>query len=71
MESLNEMWGLVCEQLKASLNEVIFNIWFTPIEILSFDGEKVELAVSEFKKNHNTEAVRQRVCRGFQKRSRL
>lgn len=50
MESLNEMWGLVCEQLKASLNEVIFNIWFTPIEILSFDGEKVELAVSEFKK---------------------
>lgn len=50
MESLNEMWGLVCEELKRSLNDVIYNIWFAPIEIISFDGEKVELAVSDFKK---------------------
>ncbi len=50
MESLNEMWSLVCEELKRSLNDVIYNIWFEPIEIIGFDGAKVELSVSEFKK---------------------
>ncbi len=50
MESLNEMWSLVCEELKHSLNDVIYNIWFEPIEIISFDGAKVELSVSDFKK---------------------
>ena len=51
MESLNEMWSLVCDELRRSLNDVIYNVWFAPIEIVSFDGVKVELAVSEFKKN--------------------
>ncbi len=50
MESLNEMWNLVREELRRSLNDVIFNVWFAPIEITDFDGEKVVLAVSEFKK---------------------
>ena len=50
MESLKEMWSLVCEELRKSLSDVIYNIWFAPIEIVSFDGAKVELAVSEFKK---------------------
>ncbi|MCR5522889.1 MAG: chromosomal replication initiator protein DnaA [Clostridia bacterium] len=51
MESLNEMWNLVCEVLKQDLSEVIFNIWFAPIKINSFDGKRVVLEVSEFKKN--------------------
>ncbi|MCQ2480831.1 MAG: chromosomal replication initiator protein DnaA [Clostridia bacterium] len=51
MESINEMWNLVCDELRRSLNsDVIYNIWFAPIEIVSFDGEKIELAVSEFKR---------------------
>ncbi len=50
MESLKEMWNLVCRELKRTLNEVIYDIWFDNIEIISFDGETVELAVSEFRK---------------------
>ena len=50
MESLKEMWQLVCEQLKKSCGEVIFEIWFRPLEIISFDGAKVEIATSEFKR---------------------
>ncbi len=50
MESLKEMWNLVCKELRRTLNEVIYDIWFDNIEIISFDGETVELAVSEFKK---------------------
>ncbi len=50
MESLKEMWQLVCEQLKKSCGEVIYEIWFRPLEISSFDGTKVEIATSEFRK---------------------
>ena len=50
MESLKEMWLLVCEHLKASCGEVIFDIWFKPLEIVSFDGTKAEIAASEFVK---------------------
>lgn len=50
MESLKEMWQLVCEQLKASCGEVIYDIWFKPLEIVSFDGAKAEISASEFVK---------------------
>ena len=50
MESLKEMWQLVCEQLKKSCGEVIYEIWFRPLEIISFDGAKAEIATSEFKR---------------------
>ncbi len=50
MESLKEMWNLVCKELKRTLNEVIYDIWFDNIEMIGFDGENVELAVSEFRK---------------------
>lgn len=50
MESLKEMWLLVCERLKSSCGEVIYDIWFKPLEIVSFDGAKAEIAASEFVK---------------------
>ena len=50
MESLKEMWQLVCEHLKKSCSEVIYEIWFKPLEISSFDGMTVKIATSEFKR---------------------
>ncbi len=50
MESLKEMWQLVCEKLKATCGEVIYDIWFKPLEIVSFDGAKAEISASEFVK---------------------
>ncbi len=50
MESLKEMWQLVCEHLKASCGEVIYDIWFKPLEIIRFDGARAEIAASEFMK---------------------
>ena len=50
MESLKEMWGLVCEQLKASCGDVIYDSWFKPLEIISFDGAKAEISASDFVK---------------------
>ncbi len=50
MESLKEMWNLVCEQLKATSGEVVYDSWFKPLEIISFDGTKAEIGASEFMK---------------------
>ncbi len=50
MESLKEMWQLVCEHLKISCGEVIYDIWFKPLEIISFDGAKAVISASEFMK---------------------
>ncbi len=50
MESVKEMWELVCQQLRKSLDETIYDIWFAPLEILSFEGNRVEIAASEFRK---------------------
>ena len=50
MESLKEMWQLACEKLKVSCGEVIYDIWIKPLEIIRFDGAKVEIAASEFVK---------------------
>lgn len=44
------MWQLVCEQLKVSCGEVIYDIWFKPLEIIRFDGANAEIAASEFMK---------------------
>ena len=50
MESVKDMWQLVCESLKKSVGEVIYDIWFKPLQILSFDGTKVEIAAGSFMK---------------------
>lgn len=50
MESLKEMWQLVCEKLKESCDEVIYDVWIKPLEILYFDGIKAEIGTSEFVK---------------------
>ena len=50
MESVKDMWQLVCEQIKKNVSEVIYDIWNKPLEIISFDGTKVELAASSLMK---------------------
>lgn len=50
MDSVKEMWALVCQKLKETVGDVIFNVWFSEIEIISFDGQSVELSAGEFKK---------------------
>lgn len=50
MESLIEMWNLVREHLKQSNGEVIYDIWFKPLQIVSFDGAKAVIAASQFMK---------------------
>lgn len=48
MDSVKDMWNLVCEHIKKSVGEVIFDIWIKPLEIISFDGMKAQIAAGEF-----------------------
>ncbi|MBQ7596105.1 MAG: chromosomal replication initiator protein DnaA [Clostridia bacterium] len=50
MNSFNELWEMIKEECRSLVSEPIYNIWFKDIEPVSFDGEKVVLAVSGFKK---------------------
>lgn len=50
MNSFNELWEMVKEECRSLVSESIYDVWFKDIELVSFDEEKVVLAVSGFKK---------------------
>ena len=50
MNSFNELWEMIKEDCRSLVSEPIYNIWFKDIEFISFDNEKLVLAVSGFKK---------------------
>lgn len=52
MNSLSELWEAVCSYLKneGGITSSVFTLWFQPLHILDFDGEKVTLGIeNEFK----------------------
>lgn len=48
MDSLNDMWNAVCEcaKEKYNVNSEAFKLWFTPITLKSFDGQKAVLSIN-------------------------
>ena len=51
MDSFNELWQLVYKQLQQTTSEAIFNVWFSELEPVSFDGNKATLLASaDFKR---------------------
>lgn len=50
MNSFNELWEMVKAECQALVSESIYNVWIKDIELVSFNEEKVVLAVSGFKK---------------------
>ncbi len=50
MDSFDEIWELVQEQLKASVTEVAYNVWLSPLRFVKFQNDTVYLSITEFKK---------------------
>lgn len=50
MQSLEELWELVRDELKRELSEVIYSVWIKDIEFVSFENGVIKLAAVEFKK---------------------
>ena len=51
MDSFNEMWQLVYKQLQQNTSEAIFNVWFSELEPVSFDGNCATLlTTADFKR---------------------
>lgn len=48
MDSLNDMWSAICEcaKEKYNVNSEAFKLWFTPITLKSFDGQKAVLSIN-------------------------
>jgi len=51
MESYLELWQIVREYCKSHVTETVYNLWLAPLELVSFEENKVVLSVSEFKRN--------------------
>lgn len=49
MDSANELWTLVQEEIKQNITEVIYNVWLSNITMKSFDGTTAVLATDEFR----------------------
>lgn len=50
MDSFTELWEMVKEECKKKVNEAIYNVWFKDMELVSFDNNKVVIALSDFKR---------------------
>ncbi|MBQ8469177.1 MAG: chromosomal replication initiator protein DnaA, partial [Clostridia bacterium] len=49
MDSYNDIWELVRAYCKENVTETIYSLWLEPLELKSFEDDKVILTVSEFK----------------------
>ncbi|MBR3816389.1 MAG: chromosomal replication initiator protein DnaA [Clostridia bacterium] len=50
MDSFDEIWTLVKEEIRCSVAEVAYNVWLSPLEFVSFKNDTVYLSISDFKK---------------------
>lgn len=50
MDSFAELWDMVKEECKNQVSESIYNVWFKDMELVSFDDNRVVIALSDFKR---------------------
>lgn len=50
MDSFAELWEMVKEECKNQVSESIYNVWFKDMELVSFDDNRVVIALSDFKR---------------------
>lgn len=50
MDSFAELWEMIKEECKNQVSESIYNVWFKDMELVSFDDNKVVIALSDFKR---------------------
>lgn len=50
MDSFAELWEMVKKECKNQVSESIYNVWFKDMELVSFDDNRVVIALSDFKR---------------------
>ena len=50
MDSFEELWEMVKDECKKQVSESIYNVWFKDMELVSFNDDKVVIALSDFKR---------------------
>ena len=50
MDSFAELWEMVKEECKNQVSESIYNVWFKDMDLVSFDDNRVVIALSDFKR---------------------
>lgn len=50
MDSFEELWEMIKDECKNQVSESIYNVWFKDMELVSFDNDRVVIALSGFKR---------------------
>jgi len=50
MDSFEELWEIIKDECKNQVSESIYNVWFKDMELVSFDNDRVVIALSDFKR---------------------
>ncbi len=49
MDSFDEIWELVQQELQSQVTEAAYNVWLKPLEFVSFKDDTVYLSINKFK----------------------
>ena len=67
METFEDIWQLVYNNLKENTSEAIFNVWFSDLTFVSFDGNCVKLCSSaDFKRKILIQKFNKNLCNAFE-----
>lgn len=51
MDSFDEIWQLVQEELQANVTQVAYSVWLKPLQFVAFKNDTIYLSINDFKKN--------------------
>ncbi len=67
MDSFEEIWELVREELKNEFSEAVYNLWLKELKLVSFEGSSVVLSIVEFKRKIIQRKFFDSLCSAFEK----
>ncbi len=67
MDSFEEIWELVREELKSEFSEAVYNLWLKELKLVSFEGGSVVLSIVEFKRKIIQRKFFDTLCGAFEK----
>ena len=66
LDELREVWNVVKESFRSKLSESTFNLWFSEVDVISFEEDIITLGIpSEFKLNILRKKYIEDIRRGF------
>ncbi len=67
MDSFEDIWKLVREELKNEFSEAVYNLWLKELKLVSFESSSVVLSIAEFKRKIIERKFFDSLCNAFER----